>query len=93
MCGITGYFYHKRDKIVSETIIKKMVARLHHRGPDESGIYLEDHIALGHARLSIIDLQSGQQPMSTIDGRFWIVYNGEIFNYVELKLLTKVFSL
>jgi asparagine synthase (glutamine-hydrolysing) len=85
MCGITGYFHFRNNRIVSEHIVKNMLDRLQHRGPDESGIYLENHIGLGHARLSIIDLQSGQQPMSTSDGHLWIIYNGEIFNYIELK--------
>ena len=85
MCGITGYFQYSSSKNVSENILKKMVKRLHHRGPDESGIYLDDNIGMAHSRLSIIDLQSGQQPMSSIDERYWIVYNGEVFNYVELK--------
>ncbi|MFH1718751.1 MAG: asparagine synthase (glutamine-hydrolyzing), partial [Planctomycetota bacterium] len=56
-----------------------------HRGPDESGIYLDDRVGLGHARLSIIDLSSGVQPIHNEDKSMWIVYNGEIFNYLELK--------
>lgn len=58
---------------------------LHHRGPDESGMYLDHHIALGHTRLSIIDLTTGQQPLHNEDQTLWIVFNGEIFNYVELR--------
>src|SRR5213080_5024147 len=56
-----------------------------HRGPDESGIYTGERVALGHRRLSIIDLSSGQQPLSNEDGTVWITFNGEIYNYVDLK--------
>jgi asparagine synthase (glutamine-hydrolysing) len=62
-----------------------MLARIQYRGPDESGIYINNHVALGSVRLSIIDIQSGQQPLSSSDGKYWIVFNGEIFNYIELK--------
>lgn len=62
-----------------------MLAMIRHRGPDEFGIYLDRDIGLGSARLSIIDLSSGQQPISNEDGTMWIVFNGEIFNYVELR--------
>ncbi len=85
MCGITGYFNYKEENLISQEILKKMLARLHHRGPDEYGIYLDNQIGFGHSRLSIIDLESGHQPMSTIDGRYTIIFNGEIFNYIELK--------
>jgi asparagine synthase (glutamine-hydrolysing) len=85
MCGITGYFHYRKHELVSQEILRRMLIRLHHRGPDESGIYIEDFVGLGHVRLSIIDLESGQQPMSTINERYWIIYNGEIFNYIELK--------
>ena len=62
-----------------------MVGILHHRGPDESGIYLDPWVGLGHARLSIIDLSTGSQPIHNEDETIWIVYNGEIFNYKELR--------
>ncbi len=62
-----------------------MVNIIRHRGPDEFGVYLHDRCVLGHARLSIIDLSTGQQPLSNEDGTIWIVFNGEIFNYVELR--------
>lgn len=61
------------------------VGAIRHRGPDESGVYRDDHITLGHARLSIIDLATGQQPMSDGTGDAWVVFNGEIFNYRELR--------
>jgi asparagine synthase (glutamine-hydrolysing) len=85
MCGIVG-IYNSRDTLNSpEHLIQRMLTRIQYRGPDESGIYINNHVALGSVRLSIIDLKSGQQPMSTADGKYWIVFNGEIFNYIELK--------
>lgn len=62
-----------------------MLSRIKYRGPDESGIYINKHIALGSVRLSIIDIRSGQQPLVSSDGKYWIVLNGEIFNYIELR--------
>lgn len=62
-----------------------MLTRIKHRGPDESGIYLSDTIGLGSVRLSIIDLSTGTMPLSNADDSLWIVFNGEIFNYIELK--------
>jgi asparagine synthase (glutamine-hydrolysing) len=70
---------------ISKATLERMTAALHHRGPDESGVYLDDSVGLGHKRLSIIDLSTGQQPMHNGDESMWIVYNGEIFNYIELK--------
>lgn len=61
-----------------------MVGAQRHRGPDEFGLYRDNHVGLGHARLSIVDIATGQQPLSNEDGALWIVFNGEIFNYVEL---------
>ena len=85
MCGIVGALNLKEPGHVSPDLIKKMISALHHRGPDESGIYLDDWIGLGHARLSIIDLSSGSQPIHNEDESLWIVYNGEVFNYPELR--------
>ena len=62
-----------------------MAGALRHRGPDEFGLYRDRRAGLAHARLSIIDLATGQQPLSNEDGTLWIVFNGEIFNYVELR--------
>lgn len=85
MCGIVG-IYNSEDALqYPEDLLRRMLARIQYRGPDESGIYINSKVALGSVRLSIIDLQSGQQPLSTADGKYWIVFNGEIFNYIELK--------
>jgi asparagine synthase (glutamine-hydrolysing) len=85
MCGIAGQLRRAgpaRD-LVSET--KRALATLRHRGPDQFGIYADDFVALGSARLSIVDIGGGQQPIANEDERFWIVFNGEIFNHVELR--------
>ena len=85
MCGIVGICHIDGPNDVSLDTIKSMVGALHHRGPDEAGIYLDDRVGLGHARLSIIDLSSGTQPIHNEDETLWIVYNGEVYNYPELK--------
>ncbi len=84
MCGISGILRLDGGTADPEQLIR-MISTLHHRGPDASGIHVSGAAGLAHARLSIIDLQSGGQPMSTVDGRYWITFNGEIFNYVELR--------
>jgi asparagine synthase (glutamine-hydrolysing) len=83
MCGITGVLKSFPDKISQKDIIKKMLSQLQHRGPDGWGIYLSNNIALGHNRLSIIDIAAGQQPM--MSDRYVISYNGEVYNYIELR--------
>src|SRR5665811_168704 len=67
-----------------------MMSAMKHRGPDDEGVFIKDHIGLGFVRLSIIDLSSaGHQPMFSADGRFVIVFNGEIYNYIELREILK----
>jgi asparagine synthase (glutamine-hydrolysing) len=72
-------------------LVRAMIDAIRHRGPDDSGVYVAASVALGHARLSIIDLNSGHQPLSNEDGTIWVVFNGEIYNYRELRafLLSK----
>ena len=84
MCGISGLL-KLNGSSVDRDQLGKMIATLHHRGPDASGEFVSGPVGLAHARLSIIDLQGGAQPMSTTDGRLWITFNGEIFNYIELR--------
>jgi len=84
MCGIAGLLKFDGSE-ADPNLLGKMIARLSHRGPDAHGIHAAGSIGLAHSRLSIIDLQCGAQPMSTGDGRLWITFNGEIFNYLELK--------
>jgi len=79
MCGIVGFNWH------DEKLLDKMMAAVAHRGPDESGSYLDDHVSLGHQRLKIIDLITGKQPIHNEDGSLQIVFDGEIYNYTELK--------
>ncbi len=85
MCGICGYIHFDKSKIPSEDILKSMMNTLAMRGPDDEGLYLKDNVALGHRRLSIIDLKTGHQPILNEDGSIVIVYNGEIYNFPELK--------
>jgi asparagine synthase (glutamine-hydrolysing) len=84
MCGITG-FVNLHGERADAGLARASIQRIAHRGPDESGVHVDGPCAFGHARLSIVDLAAGQQPMSTQDGRYWIVFNGEIFNHVELR--------
>jgi asparagine synthase (glutamine-hydrolysing) len=85
MCGIAGMFDRSGKQTVTEGELRQMLALLRHRGPDEFGILLDREAALGSARLSIIDLSGGSQPIANEDESLWIVFNGEIFNYIELR--------
>ena len=86
MCGIAGIFnYPLSGEASNAHHLKRMLSVINHRGPDESGIYSGKKVGLGSVRLSIIDLSTGQQPMSDELGNYWIVYNGEVFNYPELR--------
>jgi len=85
MCGIAGFYNFSGGTNKRIYILKKMLTRIKHRGPDECGIFLAPQIGLGSVRLSIIDLKTGTMPLSNIDETLWIVFNGEIFNYLELK--------
>ena len=85
MCGITGIFSFDREKVINEDRLKKMTDIIHHRGPDGSGFFIDKNIGLGHRRLSIIDLNTGDQPMYSEDKKIAIVFNGEIYNYIELR--------
>lgn len=85
MCGICGYIHLDNSKRAREDILKPMMSALVPRGPDDEGFFLKDNVALGHRRLSIIDLETGNQPMFSEDGSIAIVYNGEIYNFRSLK--------
>lgn len=84
MCGISGLFDTRSQRDYPRDLIERVNNIQSHRGPDEAGIHLEPGIALGHRRLSIIDLASGQQPLSNEDASVWVVFNGEIYNYQQL---------
>src|SRR5512135_2921198 len=85
MCGIAGFSGDPKWDLPPRQVLRRMVAAIRHRGPDDWGLYLDGRVGLGHARLSIIDLAGGQQPMADDDGALWVTYNGEVFNYLELK--------
>jgi asparagine synthase (glutamine-hydrolysing) len=85
MCGICGKLNFDRDNEVSQPLLKAMADSIVHRGPDDDGYYLAGQVGLGFRRLSIIDLAGGHQPLSNEDGTVWIVFNGEIYNYQDLR--------
>jgi len=89
MCGIAGIFnYSQSPNLISDSILKRMTSVIAHRGPDDEGIYISPDrmLGFGFRRLAIIDLSpAGHQPMSTPDGSLWIVFNGEIYNHLELR--------
>jgi asparagine synthase (glutamine-hydrolysing) len=85
MCGICGQFNFGTGAPVSRAVIERMADSIRHRGPDDSGYFIEDNVGLGFRRLSIIDLEGGHQPMSDGDGQVWVIFNGEIYNFPELK--------
>lgn len=86
MCGIAGYIDKSGEFKTSYELIRKMTDKMRHRGPDAQGHWIDEKVALGHRRLSIIDPDSkSNQPLFSADGRFVITYNGEIYNYIELK--------
>ncbi|NJD08032.1 MAG: asparagine synthase (glutamine-hydrolyzing) [Methylococcaceae bacterium] len=87
MCGIAGIAALSTGRTIGKDEVARMLPALHHRGPDGSGIYMDPHgiVGLGHTRLSIVDLEGGAQPMHNEDRTIWVSFNGEIFNYVELR--------
>jgi len=85
MCGICGKLQFDPAGSVAPSLVRDMLGTLKHRGPDGDGVYVSGNVGLGHCRLSIIDLDSGQQPLANEDGSIWIVFNGEIYNYQELR--------
>ncbi len=85
MCGIAGKLFFDPDARVDRSRIETMLHPIAHRGPDGRGIHLDGPVGLGHCRLSIIDLSTGDQPMANEDESVWIVFNGEIYNFHELR--------
>src|SRR5882762_5988498 len=85
MCGICGQFNFADHAPVQRRNIEKMTKSIVHRGPDDEGYYISGPVGLGFRRLSIIDLEGGHQPMSNADESIWVVFNGEIYNFPELK--------
>src|ERR1700736_4908543 len=85
MCGITGIFEFERREPFPDDLVHRMNETIIHRGPDDEGIFSGPGIGLGFRRLSIIDLSTGHQPISNEDGTIWVMLNGEIYNYSELR--------
>ena len=85
MCGIAGIVGLNGAKVPEKNIVTNMLVQLAHRGPDDSGLFYSSNCAIGNTRLSIIDLKTGHQPISSDNDRFTIVYNGEIYNYKEVR--------
>jgi asparagine synthase (glutamine-hydrolysing) len=83
MCGIVGVVYHDAERPASN--LDAALACMFHRGPDEQGVFVDGSLVMGMNRLSIIDVAGGHQPMADASERYWIVYNGEIFNFLELR--------
>jgi asparagine synthase (glutamine-hydrolysing) len=89
MCGITGVINFNKENLVQPHILKQMTDAFRHRGPDDEGFYINNNIGLGFRRLSIIDLNTGHQPLSNSDNGIVIVFNGEIYNYLEQREILK----
>ena len=86
MCGIAGKLYLDPTRAVARDEMAAMVGTLAHRGPDGEGIWVNDNVGLAHRRLSIIDLRTvAAQPMCNEDGTVWVTFNGEIYNFLELR--------
>ncbi|MCA9179379.1 MAG: asparagine synthase (glutamine-hydrolyzing) [Planctomycetales bacterium] len=86
MCGITGIVTASHGELPLRAVVERMTAALRHRGPDDEGFFVSDCVALGHRRLSIQDLSpAGRQPMASADGRWQMVFNGEVYNFLELR--------
>jgi asparagine synthase (glutamine-hydrolysing) len=86
MCGIVGKLFFDGQQPVNPELVRQMMDLIQHRGPDGEGKYVSGAIGLGHRRLSIIDLNTGAQPMCNEDDTVWVVYNGEVYNYPELRI-------
>ena len=84
MCGFVGYLGGV-EPAAAEKLLRRMTDSIAHRGPDEQGLFVCPAAGLGHARLSVVGLGDGQQPMASASGNLHIAFNGEIFNYVELR--------
>ena len=85
MCGICGIYQYRNDQPVDTAVLAQMLQMIHHRGPDDEGSFAHHSLAFGMRRLSIIDLAGGKQPIFNEAGDMVIVFNGEIYNYVELR--------
>src|SRR6476469_8021390 len=85
MCGIAGKVNFDRNRPVDPGRLRAMTSAIAHRGPDADGFHVAAGVGLGHRRLSIIDLATGDQPLANEDGTVWVVFNGEIYNFAETR--------
>ena len=85
MCGVAGKLNYRGGAGVDADLLQRMTRTLSHRGPDADGYYVQENVGLGHRRLSIIDLSTGDQPLANEDETVWVIFNGEIYNYQELR--------
>ena len=85
MCGICGFSNTEDDRPFSRDLLQRMCRSISHRGPDDEGLHIEPHMALGARRLSILDLAGGHPPLSNEDGKIWAAHNGEIYNLPDLR--------
>src|SRR5690242_20348088 len=85
MCGIAGILHSDPGRPVNELILRRMTTVMAHRGPDGEGIFIDKNVGFGHRRLAIIDLSTGAQPMISADKSLALTFNGEIYNYIELR--------
>jgi len=85
MCGIVGLYHSQLERLAATALVREMCDAIIHRGPDDEGTYIDASIALGMRRLSIIDVSGGHQPIQNEDGNVTVVFNGEIYNYRDLR--------
>ncbi len=85
MCGFVTFFSNTPMNVETKDALTPMTASIIHRGPNQDGEYVDDHVYLGFRRLSILDLANGRQPYSHENGQYEVVFNGEIYNYLELR--------
>src|SRR6478672_7140264 len=84
MCGICGVVAGRGGPTITDNLVTQMRDTMVHRGPDGAGLFTDEGVGLGHRRLSIVDVAHGHQPMASEDGRYVLVYNGEVFNHPTL---------
>ncbi|NDB21689.1 MAG: asparagine synthetase B, partial [Proteobacteria bacterium] len=85
MCGVAGWLGYRGSRDGASVLLERMKQAIYHRGPDEDGSFVDDRVAIGMQRLAIVDLAGGQQPMANEDDTIWIVFNGEIYNALDLR--------
>ncbi len=85
MCGICGIYSFDPEDHIDRAFLQRMNDALRNRGPDDGGVYVKDNVGLGNRRLSIIDVKGGHQPIGNEDGTVWIAYNGEVYNFQDIR--------